>query len=148
MADRSALYLPFRPQRGPLVATVLAVAVGVGAVVLALFTPGRLVWGDRLGFLLVGAGIVWFLVAQARVRAVPTPDGLAVRNLATRRQLAWAEVVDVRFGGGRPWVQLDLSDGDTLAVMAVQRADGVRADAEARRLATLVALHSGVERDD
>jgi hypothetical protein len=37
-----------------------------------------------------------------------------------------------------PWVVLDLSDGGTLAVMAVQRADGERGMAEARRLQALV----------
>ena len=55
----------------------------------------------------------------------------------------------MRFGSGRPWVQLDLADGDTLAVMGIQRADGACADAEARRLATLVAQHTAdPQRDD
>ena len=52
------------------------------------------------------------------------------------------------FGGGEPWVTLDLADGDTLAVMAIQRADGEDAVAEARRLATLVDVHSRTDRDD
>jgi hypothetical protein len=43
---------------------------------------------------------------------------------------------------------LDLSDGDVLAVMAIQRADGARALAEARRLATLVAVGSRTPRDE
>jgi len=45
-------------------------------------------------------------------------------------------------------VMLDLSDGDVLAVMAIQRADGAYAQAEARRLATLVAAGTGTPRDD
>jgi hypothetical protein len=45
-------------------------------------------------------------------------------------------------------VQLDLADGDTLAVMGIQRADGAFAESEARRLATLVALHTTTQRDD
>jgi hypothetical protein len=71
-----------------------------------------------------------------------------VVNLFHSRHLDWAEVVAVRFGGGAPWVMLDLDDGDELAVMGIQRADGAFTQAEARRLATLVALHSRTERDD
>ena len=49
-----------------------------------------------------------------------------------------AEVVGVQFGGGEPWVSLDLDDGDTLAVMAIQKADGDVSGREASRLAALV----------
>ena len=145
---RQRLHVTFRPRRARLVAYPVAVAVLVTMVLVALTLPGRLGWGDRAGFLLVGLTIAWFLYRQASVRAVPGEAGLVVRNLFLGRTLEWAEIVDVRFGGGRPWAQLDLSDGDTLAVMAIQRADGASADAEARRLATLVALHSQTERDD
>ena len=139
--DREALHAPFRPRRGPLVARVVGAAALLGAVVLAVGVPGRFVWWDRAGFLVVGLVIAVFMHRQATVRAVPGERGLRVRNLAGEREVAWTEVADVRFGGGRPWVQLELADGDTLAVMGVQRADGPAAEAEARRLATLVALH-------
>ncbi len=52
------------------------------------------------------------------------------------------DTVSVRFGGGNPWALLDLDDGETMSVMAVQRADGEHGETEAQRLATLVALHS------
>jgi Bacterial PH domain len=78
------------------------------------------------------------------VAAWPGEDGLRVRNLLTVNRLDWHEIVAVRLGGGGPWVMLDLDDGDTLAVMAVQRADGAFGQGEATRLATLVALHSQV----
>ena len=45
------------------------------------------------------------------------------------RRVTWDEVVEVRFPDGAPWVTLELDDGDELAVMAVQRADGDRARA-------------------
>ena len=38
-----------------------------------------------------------------------------------------------------PWVTLDLADADTVAVMAIQKADGPSAQDEAQRLAQLVA---------
>jgi hypothetical protein len=138
---------PFRPR----FARVVNLVVG-GAVV---FLTGLLVaalrdvpWGDRTGMALVGLAVAWFCWREATVVARPDEDGLTVRNLLARRRLEWAEIVDVRFGGGRPWVQLDLADGDILAVMAIQRADGAAAEHEARRLATLVARHTATARDD
>lgn len=145
---RLRLHDVFRPVRARRVAYPVAALILVAMLGVAFLVPGVDALGDRVGFVLLGLGIAWFCHRQASVQAVPSETGLVVRNLLLSRTLEWAQVVDVRFGGGRPWVQLDLSDGDTLAVMAVQRADGVRAEAEASRLATLVALHSQTERDD
>jgi hypothetical protein len=145
------LHRPFTPRLARWVAWAVAVAVVALALVLALALPSvagdRVGTGDRVGIAAFGALVGWFLVRQATVRAVPGDQGLVVRNLLLTRRVAWAEVVSVRFGQGRPWVQLDLADGDTLAVMAIQAADGAWAMVEAGRLATLVALHSATERD-
>ncbi|MBD7916879.1 PH domain-containing protein [Cellulomonas sp. Sa3CUA2] len=103
---------------------------------------------DQAGFVLFSLLIAWFCWRQASVSAVPDDTGLRVRNLLITTHVPWAQIVSVRFGQGRPWVQLDLADGDTLAVMGVQRADGQRADQEARRLATLVARRTATSRDD
>lgn len=84
---------------------------------------------------LLGAAIAWRFGA---VRAIPDPTGLTVVNYANSRRLAWAEIVTVRFGPNDPWVHLDLADGDVLAVMGIQRADGEHGMAEARRLVTLI----------
>jgi hypothetical protein len=149
---RAALDAVFRPRWARWVSAALAVLVTVSAVLLLVLLPteGPSAYGtgDRIGLVVVAGGIVWFCWRQATVRATPTTDGLRVRNLATTRTVTWAEIVSVRFGEGRPWVQLDLADGDTLAVMGVQRADGERAGREARRLATLVAARTRVARDD
>ncbi|WP_275003641.1 PH domain-containing protein [Promicromonospora iranensis] len=87
-------------------------------------------------FGVLGALIAWRFGA---VRAMPDPAGLTVVNYAKSRRLAWAEIVTVRFGPNDPWVHLDLADGDVLAVMGIQRADGEHGMAEARRLVALVA---------
>ena len=147
------LHAPFRPVRSRRVAIGVAVAQGVLFAVLAVVMPSTgpvpWQWYDRLGLLLFAALVAALLGRYARLEAVPSDDGLFVRNLVQKRELAWTEIVDVQFGDGDPWVTLDIADGDTLAVMAVQRADGPeRSRAEARRLATLVALHSRTERDD
>ncbi len=122
--------------------------------VLALVLPaaaGGAVWsaGDRVMFFLIGVAIAAMAHRYAAIVAVPSREGLVVRNLVLTRTLTWAEVVSVHFGGGDPWVSLDLSDADTIAVMAIQKADGPVARQEAARLAALVhALGGRAEPDD
>ena len=149
---RAALHAPFRPVRGRRTALLAGIAQAVVLVYVAVAMsssgPDAAHWWDRLGVLLVSAAVGVMLWRFARLAALADDAGLVVRNLSGDRRLEWAQIVSVRFGGGHPWVTLDLSDGESLAVMAVQRADGPRAEAEARRLATLVALHSATGRDD
>jgi Bacterial PH domain len=148
----SDLHAPFRPDRGRQTAVLVGIAqaavLGYVAIALPGFGPEAAHWYDRVGILLVAAAIGTMLWRFARLAAMPSEEGLVVRNLAADRRLEWAEIVTVRFGGGEPWVTLDLADGDTLAVMAIQRADGAAATAEARRLATLVERHSRTDRND
>ncbi len=99
---------------------------------------GQWTIGDRVFFLGVGVSIAALLWRYATIRANPTREGLTVRNLFTTRTVSWQSVVDVRFSGGDPWVTLELDDTDTLAVMAVQKADGAYGRGEASRLAALV----------
>jgi hypothetical protein len=150
--DRAALHTVFRPVRARRVALALAVAQAVVLVAVALAMPGSgygaFQWQDRLGVVAVAALVAAGLWRLGNVRAVPTETGLTVCNLVAVRTLEWAQIVAVRFGGGPPWLILDLDDGQTLPVMAVQRADGPAGQVQARRLATLVALHSRTDRDD
>lgn len=140
----------FRPRWARLVAGVLSVVVLVGLGALFVFVrpnaATRLGTEDYVLMLVFTAILLGILWRQASVQAVPDPEGLSVRNLARSRRVAWSEVVSVRFSGDRPWAQLDLSDGEALAVMAVQSADGERARAEARRLAALVARYGTARR--
>ena len=116
-------YRAFRPRRARVVAwTVAVVSVvlfgAVGALVPAAGTP------DRVAIAGFGVAVAWFMWRYASLAAVPSDTGLRVRNLLTTRDLDWAEIVDVHLVVGAPWVTLDLDDGDTLAVMAIQKADG------------------------
>ncbi len=151
-ADPVRLYAPFRPRLARVVTLVLAGLVAVLTVALAVLVPATGPAGfrlpDRVGVLATGALVVAMLWRQATVRAVPDPDGLTVRNLLRTQRLAWGQVVSVRFGRDSSWVQLDLDDGATLAVMGIQHADGARAQVQARRLATLVARHTRTGRAD
>ena len=145
---RRELHAPFRPRLARVVALALALVVAVATPALVVTIPGEFGLPDLLGFALVGGAIVWFCYRQATVRVLADEQGVSVRNLMLSRRVEWAQIVSVRFGQGRPWVQLDLADGDTLAVMGIQRADGDFAVAAASRLATLVALHTRTAQND
>lgn len=146
--DLRELHAPLRPQRSR------AIAIGVAVFELAMFTGLLVALGDDLGVIdraaFVGLALIvaWFLWRLASVSAKPGETGLVVRNFLITRELFWAQIVAVRFGGGNPWVLLDLDDGETLPVMGIQRSDGARAVAEASRLATLVELHSRTASND
>ena len=138
-----ALDAPFRPRRGRVVPAVVAavfLAIHVG-VAIGMGLQGA--WGPFDQAALIGFGLLVsaFIWRYSAIRAVPGPDGIVVRNLVLTRTVGWDEIADVRFPDGDPWVSIDLTDHDTLAVMAIQRVDGERGRAEARRLGRLVAHH-------
>jgi len=142
-ADDAVAFAVFRPRRGRVVAGVFAVVSVLLFGVIAVMLPGPDQggpWGplDRVFFLGVGLAIAALLWRYATIRAVPTREALTVRNLFTSRTVPWQAVVDLRFGGGDPWVTIELDDTDTVAVMAIQKADGPFGRAEAGRLAALV----------
>jgi hypothetical protein len=102
-------------------------------------------WLDRVLLVALGVFAGWFIGRFARVRVAADEAGLLVVNAFRRRRLEWAQVVGVRLGSGDPWVQLDLSDGTVLAVMAIQTADGARGRRMAAELASCVAQRAGHE---
>jgi hypothetical protein len=125
--------------------SVLSVVIFTGlAVSMPWVDPQLGGWSvlDRLLLSLCGLAIAGGLWRFASIRAVPSTGGLVIRNLVTTRKLDWTQIVRVQFGGGAPWVSVDLDDTDTVAVMAIQRADGVFGEAEAARLSALVQVHS------
>jgi len=115
-----------------LVCTVVAIGMGAG---------GAWRVGDQLSLVGLGLALAAFLGRYASIRAVPHSTGLTVRNLVLTRTVGWDEILEVRFPEGAPWVTLELDDADELAVMAIQRADGETARAEALRLARIVDRH-------
>ena len=141
-------YAVFRPRRGRRVALTMAVLSMLifvsGAISLPRVDPLFGGWGvpDRLLLVGCGAAVSALLWRYATIRAVPSTQGLVIRNLLTTRTLEWAQIVGVLFGGGAPWVSVDLADTDTVAVMAIQKADGAFGQAEAARLSALVQVHS------
>ena len=141
----------FRPRRARIVSLTLAAVVLALLTVVALVLPGGprgFHTPDRIGVFAVGVAVSGALWVLARPRLVAEDRGLTVVNLLRTRFLEWPEVIRVGFRRGDPWVLLDLADGETLAVMAIQANDGERAVAAVRALRALVAAQSPTDQND
>lgn len=137
----------FRPRFTLVVCVLLALAF-VGGAAFLLVTLAQLSGDhstDRVMIVVVALIALVTTGLLGRPRAVADASGLQVRNPVRSRRLAWEEVVTVRMGRSDPWVILDLSDGTTCAVMAIQAADGRRARQDAEWLRARVAEHEGDE---
>lgn len=77
-------------------------------------------------------------LALTRSRVVASHAGLHVVNGFKARDFEWAEVVAIRLPPGAPWATLDLTDGTTASVMALQGSDGDRAQDAVRSIRGLI----------
>jgi hypothetical protein len=102
---------------------VAAFVVLVGAIVLGVSLPAPYKGGDQFGVAVTGVPVAAVLLMLARPSVTATTDGLVVRNLVGTRRLTWAEVVAIRLGPDDSWAHVDVADGSTLAVMALQTVD-------------------------
>lgn len=148
MAAQNDPYRTFRPRAVRVVIPflLLTTLAGSAAIIVRLVQFSGDYSAQILSIVLVMGLVLAFLLRVLAVRAIPDRQGLTVRNIVLRHRLPWERVVSVHFGD-RSWVQLDIADGTTLSVMAVQRADGSYARAEASRLSALVTAHEGVGKD-
>ena len=138
----------FRPARARVVIYVCAGGVFTAMALLAISLPstGPHPWGpeSRLGVVAVGVVVVLVLHRLAGVRVETSAAGVRVVNVLGRRRLEWAEIVGVRLLQDDAWMMLDLSDGQALAAMGVQRSEGARGQRQAREFARLVNQHTRV----
>jgi len=113
---------------------VLTRAVFLGsALVSVVFFSGMAALGpddwqlhDRVGIGVCGLLFALVLVLLARPVARADRTGVTVVNFVRSRRLEWAEILGVNLRQGDPWVVLDLADGGTLAVVAIQPGSGRR----------------------
>ncbi|MFF7450989.1 MULTISPECIES: PH domain-containing protein [unclassified Streptomyces] len=141
MSELPALPVTFRPGRTRAVLLSAAVALFVVITAIALLLE-KLGPGERLSFVLTAALLAGVLALLARVKVVADESGVTVVNIAGRRRLAWAEIVQVNLRPGDPWVFLNLSDGTSLPALGIQ--PGIakqQAIADARALRALVEAH-------
>ena len=124
-----------------LAAAALVAVMTVVAVLLKSSTTGVVAFqtADQVAMvglgLAMGAAVLW--VARPRVDA--DSSGIRVRNVLGNHELPWSVVRAVRFDRHSPWATLLLSNGDELAVLAVQAADGERAAVAVEGLRALLA---------
>ncbi|PWI19816.1 hypothetical protein DI272_40875 [Streptomyces sp. Act143] len=138
MSDVPALPVTFRPGRTRAVLLSAGVAIFATITAIALLLE-KLGPGERLSFILTAALIFGVLAMLARVRVVADDAGVTVVNIASRRRLEWAEIIQVNLRPGDPWVFLNLSDGTSLPALGIQ--PGIakqQAIADARALRALV----------
>jgi hypothetical protein len=150
--DQFALPHTWRPRGVRIVGTVL------GAMLLALVVTVWIAWGDdvRATFTfgqratLVAIGLLAFAVWFGLVRTSVTADehGITVVNGYRQRAYEWSQLVAINLRRGAPWAGLDLSDGTSISMMAIQGSDGQRAIRAVQDLRRLVAEHSRTDRND
>ncbi|SDS13039.1 PH domain-containing protein [Nocardioides scoriae] len=122
---------------GMLVAMLVAVWFALGAEVRASFTIFQ-----RLTLVVLGVMLFACYHALVRSRVVATEAGLVVVNGYRTHRYEWSQVIAVQLGRGAPWGTLDLSDGETVSMIAIQGSDGDRARRAVRELRVLVAAHT------
>ncbi|MEV7888203.1 PH domain-containing protein [Streptomyces sp. NPDC002817] len=138
MSDVPTLPVTFRPGRTRAVLLTAAVALFVVITAIALLLE-KLGPGERLSFIFTAALLAGVLALLARVKVVADESGVTVVNIAGRRHLDWAEIVQVNLRPGDPWVFLNLTDGTSLPALGIQ--PGIakqQAIADARALRSLV----------
>jgi hypothetical protein len=93
-----------------------------------------------IGLILFGVGF-----ALARCRLDVDEQGLTVVNGYRTHRFEWGQVVAISLRPGNPWAVLDLSDGTSQPVMAIQGSDGPRAMTQVRQVRKVVEAHAGAE---
>jgi hypothetical protein len=121
----------------------VAAWIALGDDIRGRFTPFQKVTLVGLGVL---GSAVWFALLRSRLTAAA--HEVAVVNGFKRRDFEWAQIVAVRLRRGAPWAEMDLSDGTTIPVMAIQGSDGDRARSAVRDFRTLLAERTSTDRDD
>ncbi|GHI09190.1 hypothetical protein AQI88_13110 [Streptomyces cellostaticus] len=145
MSDQTplpGLPVTFRPghTRAILLTAGAAIFLVISGIAMLLEQLGP---GERLSFIITGGLIFWVLAQLARVKVVADDSGVTVVNIASKRRLAWAEILQVNLRPGDPWVFLNLSDGTSLPALGIQ--PGIakqRAIADAKALRALAEVHS------
>jgi hypothetical protein len=137
-----ALPVTFRPGRTRVVLLTAGLAIFVVITTVAMLLE-QLSPGERLSFVFTAALLFGVLLLLSRPKVVADETGVTVVNIAGKRHLAWAEILQVNLRPGDPWVFLDLSDGTSLAALGIQ--PGIakqRAIEDARTLRALAEARS------
>lgn len=142
MTDLPTLPVTFRPGRTRVILLTAGVVIFLVISGIAMLLE-QLGPGERLSFVVTGALLFWVLAQLARVKVVADESGVTVVNIASKRRLAWAEILQVNLRPGDPWVFLNLSDGTSLPALGIQPGIAKQhAIADAKALRALAEAHS------
>jgi hypothetical protein len=132
-------YRPFGARIAAAVAATVLVAI-TAFIWLSLPASIRATFGfaERATLVAIFVAVLAALNAMFRTSAQADEGGLTVTNGYVRRRFTWPEVVRVSLSANRPWALIDLADGSTLSVMAIQGSDGARATRATRELARVI----------
>lgn len=97
---------------------------------------------QRLTVLVFFFGVIAVLYGIFRTKVVASRRGVSVVNGYRRHDFDWAEIVAIGLNPDRSWALVDLTDGSTVALMALQSADGLRATRSTRELSAMIAAES------
>ncbi|WP_327427196.1 PH domain-containing protein [Streptomyces sp. NBC_01236] len=137
-----ALPVTFRPSRTRAVLLTAGAAIFVVITTVAMLLE-QLSPGERVSFIFTAALLFAVLLLLSRPKVVADETGVTVVNIASKRHLDWAEIVQVNLRPGDPWVFLNLSDGTSLPALGIQ--PGIakqRAIEDARALRALAEARS------
>ncbi|CAM5716753.1 PH domain-containing protein OS=Streptomyces alboniger OX=132473 GN=CP975_05325 PE=4 SV=1 [Streptomyces alboniger] len=148
MSDLPPLPVTFRPSRTRAVLLTAGVAIFVVITTVAMLLE-QLSPGERLSFVFTAALLAGVLFLLSRPKVVADESGVTVVNIAGRRRLDWAEIIQVNLRPGDPWVFLNLSDGTSLPALGIQPGIAKQhAIADARALRALAEARSTPRPDE
>ncbi|MEV8036946.1 PH domain-containing protein [Streptomyces sp. NPDC086182] len=147
MSDLPSLPVTFRPAR------TRAVLLTAGASILVVITTVAMLLeqlgpGEKLSFIFTAALLFGVLVLLSRPKVVADESGVTVVNIASRRHLDWAEILQVNLRPGDPWVFLDLSDGTSLPALGIQPGIAKQRAIEDARTLRALASARGIREPD
>lgn len=152
MSDTGALPKVYRPLGARMVSAVMGGVLISLLVFLWLMLPARVRaefgWFQRVTLVAIFLAVMVVLYGIFRTRVTASERGISVTNGYHRQDFYWAEVVAISLTQHRPWALVDLADGSTVAVMALQTSDGPRATRSTREIAGMIAARSHTDRDD
>lgn len=149
-AARSDGAFPVRVYR-PVGALLIASLSGAGLVAMIVVIAFALPERARGSFTVAEAGTLVLILGAAltvlygigRTQVRTDADGLHVVNGFRRYEVSWPAALRVTLGRGAPWALLDTAAGETLQLMAIQRADGERAASAVREVRAAIAAYGG-----
>jgi hypothetical protein len=150
--EKISLPTSYRPLGARLATAAAGVVLTAAVVFLWLMLPD-VVQADFTPFeklTLIGffVAVLVILFAVYRSAAIADEDGLTVVNGYRTHRYRWAEIVRVTLSPHRPWALIDLADGGTMSVLAIQGSDGERAVRNARELAAVLEQQTRTSRND